>query len=116
MTRFVVTRFVKTRFFKTTQNICLLCALLICALFTVDASTAIAQSSGGQFTITRSTIDNGGGVSVGGQFVVTGTIGQSDASVQTASGGSFDLSGGFWTRGVAVPLEELIFSDGFEDL
>lgn len=48
-----------------------------------------------EFEITRSTI-NGGGVmrSTGGDFELSGTIGQPDAGVMT--GGEFQLAGGFW--------------------
>ena len=79
-------------------------------------SGAFAQSSGGDFEITRHTIDNGGGRSTGGDFELNGTIGQPDASVQTASGGNFQLTGGFWANGVVTPPGELLFSDGFESL
>jgi len=49
----------------------------------------------GDFEITRSTIDGGGAMrSAGDTFELSGTIGQSDAGSMT--GGSFDLSGGFW--------------------
>jgi len=45
--------------------------------------------------ITRSTIDGGGVIqSTGGTFELSGTIGQPDAGIM--SGGSFQLSGGFW--------------------
>ncbi|NIP93931.1 MAG: hypothetical protein GWO24_10950, partial [Akkermansiaceae bacterium] len=40
----------------------------------------------GQFEITSSTIDIGGGSSSGGPFVLRGTIGQLDASDSHASG------------------------------
>ena len=86
---------------------------LIATLF---ATTAWAQSSGGDFEITSHTIDSGGGRSSGGDFELTGTIGQPDASVQSASGGDFQLTGGFWANGVVTPLGELLFSDGFESL
>ena len=47
------------------------------------------------FEITRSTIDGGGLMrSAGGDFELSGTIGQPDAGV--LSGGEFELSGGFW--------------------
>ena len=48
-----------------------------------------------EFAITRYTIDGGGVMqSAGGEFDLSGTIGQSDAGVMT--GGDFQLSGGFW--------------------
>jgi hypothetical protein len=45
------------------------------------------------------TIDGGGGTSAGGQYTLSGTIGQPDAG--TLTGGSFTLRGGFWS-GVVV--------------
>ena len=55
---------------------------------------AFAQSSGGDFEITKSTID-GGGISSSGELSVTGTIGQPDANRQISTGGRFALTGGF---------------------
>jgi hypothetical protein len=43
------------------------------------------------------TIDGGGGTSSGGQYTLTGTIGQPDASY--SSGGKNELLGGFWPGG-----------------
>jgi hypothetical protein len=59
----------------------------------------VRAQSGGQFDLSWSTIDGGGGSSSGGQFTVCGTIGQPDAGKLT--GGGFELEGGFWT-GVQV--------------
>jgi len=50
---------------------------------------------GDPFEISRSTIDGGGVMqSTGGEFELSGTIGQPDAGV--LSGGDFQLTGGFW--------------------
>jgi hypothetical protein len=68
--------------------------------------------AGGAYVITKSTIDNGGGVSSGGNFVVTGSIGQPDASLNHATGGGYTVAGGFWSG--TTSMEELIFADGFE--
>ena len=46
----------------------------------------------------------GGGTSSGGVFAVSGTIGQAEASPQPLAGGSFSLTGGFWSL-VAVQTE-----------
>ena len=73
----------------------------------------IQAQSGGDFEITRATIDAGGGRSQGGGFVLIGTIGQVDA-VEMLSGGAYVLSGGFWASGGSEPLPESIFADGFE--
>jgi len=40
------------------------------------------------------TVDGGGGVSQGGDYVLSGTAGQPDAGV--LSGGDYTLNGGFW--------------------
>jgi hypothetical protein len=75
-----------------------LSASIQCLALGLFAATAQAQS-GGQFDLSWSTIDGGGGTSSGGQFVVNGTIGQPDAG--TLTGGNFKLEGGFWS-GVQV--------------
>jgi hypothetical protein len=41
-------------------------------------------------------IAGGGGVSIGGVYSVSGTIGQNDATTQTLTGGPYSLAGGFW--------------------
>ena len=56
-------------------------------------STALGQS-GGDYDLSWSTIDGGGGTSTGGPYTLTGTIGQPDAGVM--AGGSYELLGGFW--------------------
>ncbi len=48
-----------------------------------------------EFAIDWHTIDGGGGTSVGGAFMLAGTIGQADAGVPL-TGGDFELIGGFW--------------------
>jgi hypothetical protein len=73
-------------------------AAVLCFSISLFAATSHAQS-GGQFDLSWSTIDGGGGTSSGGQFVVNGTIGQPDAGILT--GGNFKLEGGFWS-GVEV--------------
>jgi hypothetical protein len=42
-------------------------------------------------------IAGGGGTSTNGSYSVSGTIGQHDASLQQMSGGSYSLTGGFWS-------------------
>jgi hypothetical protein len=59
-------------------------------MFSIVAFASVAV---GDYEIVWSTIDNGGGTSVGGQYVLTGTIGQPDAGY--SEGGSFELLGGF---------------------
>jgi hypothetical protein len=72
---------------------------------------ALGQSSGGDFKITKSTIDSGGGTSSGDNFSLTGTIGQPDANRQISTGGGFTLAGGFWASATVI---DTIFKDSFE--
>ncbi len=49
------------------------------------------------FEITRWTIDGGGVMfSAGGDFELSGTIGQPDAGSMSGGEGEFELTGGFW--------------------
>ncbi|MDJ0656505.1 MAG: hypothetical protein QNJ40_20260 [Xanthomonadales bacterium] len=91
-------------------------AIAATLVLTLGSSPAGSQSSGGSYDLTQSTIDNGGGTSTGGSFTLTGTIGQPDASLQTAAGGQFQLTGGFWANGEILPVDEVIFFDSFEGL
>jgi hypothetical protein len=59
-------------------------------------SLALGQS-GGDYVLTWSTIDGGGGQSSGGTYKLTGTIGQPDAAY--GSGGNYEMLGGFWPGG-----------------
>ena len=51
----------------------------------------------GQYELSWYTIDGGGGRSIGGPYMLTGTIGQPDAAY--SSGGGYELLGGFWPGG-----------------
>jgi hypothetical protein len=53
-----------------------------------------------QYKIDWYTIDGGGGTSSGGQYTLSGTIGQPDAG--RLAGGSFVIEGGFWGGAFAV--------------
>ncbi|MBI1827346.1 MAG: hypothetical protein HYR83_13275 [Planctomycetes bacterium] len=65
-----------------------ICSILIVCL---AASTAIGEG----FDLTWHSIDGGGVMrSTGGDFELSGTIGQPDAGAMV--GGSFQLTGGFW--------------------
>jgi hypothetical protein len=62
-------------------------------------STAMAQS-GGNYNLTRNTVDGGGATfSTGASYTLGGTIGQPDAG--TLSGGTYILGGGFWSAVLA---------------
>lgn len=73
---------------------------------------ALIQASGAEegsgFDLPWVSIDSGGGVSAGSVYRLTATVGQAEAGLSI--GGEFVLSGGF--LGSSSPLA--IFSDGFE--
>lgn len=69
--------------------------------------TALAQSGDG-YDLTWNTVDGGGYTFSGdGDFAVGGTIGQPDAGAMSDSGGTYALSGGFWSG--AGPVEYSIY-------
>jgi hypothetical protein len=47
-----------------------------------------------QYSVDWFSINGGGGMSTGGPYVITGTIGQPDAGIMT--GGAYSVVGGFW--------------------
>ena len=69
-------------------------------LVTLLALLNLQNVSAQSYALDWSTIDGGGGTSSGGQYTLSGTIGQPDAGAM--SGGSFSLQGGFWP-GIIVP-------------
>lgn len=70
---------------------------LLCALLLASACTGSAQ-----YAIDWFTIDGGGGTSTGGNYSLSGTIGQPDAGLMT--GGSYSLAGGFWSiQAIDIP-------------
>lgn len=78
--------------------------ILTVSLFLAVPSTGIAD-----YEIPWSTIDGGGGVSIGGDYTVHGTIGQPDAGTMT--GGNYALEGGFWSDRIPclVDLADLTY-------
>lgn len=62
------------------------------------AASAVAQS-GDSYRLDWSTVDAGGGTSRGGEFQLSGTIGQPDAAL--LHGGQYRMEAGFWS-GVTV--------------
>lgn len=76
------------------------------------AGAALAQSSGGIYTLEAQSIAGGGGRSSGGVFALEGTIARHDAS-DVLGGGVFELTGGFHQRAQGAPSDAL-FGDGFE--
>ena len=81
------------------------CFITLLAVWLLMTSSALAMT-GGDYEISWSTIDGGGGRSTGGDFALVGTIGQPDAGEM--AGGDYQLSGGFWPAG---PIPVLCFVD-----
>jgi hypothetical protein len=71
-----------------------LTAALVALALLLIVSTALAQT-GGDYDLSWSTIDGGGGESHGGSYHLMGTAGQPDAGT-TLGGGAYTLVGGFW--------------------
>ena len=65
--------------------------IALCAIFVVMGATFSVDA---KYDLSSYTIDNGGGVSTGGPYIVRGTIGQPDAAYSESS--SYELLGGFW--------------------
>jgi hypothetical protein len=78
----------------------------ISRLILIFVVLVFASISYGEYQIVWSTIDGGGGRSTGGQYALTGTIGQPDSS--SSAGGNYELLGGFWPGG---PLCFVEFDD-----
>jgi hypothetical protein len=78
----------------------------------LTAALYAGPPSGGDYAVASSTLDAGGGVSTGGDFVLMGTVGQPDAGAHPTTGNDYALAGGFW--GKISAIAELIFMDGFE--
>lgn len=84
--------------------------LLVCLLALLIHS-AQAQTGGG-YDLTWNTLEGGGmPVSAGGDFLLTGTFGQADASA-ALSGGGFSLVGGFWSGAITSLLHLPVISKG----
>ncbi len=76
---------------------------------------ALASAASAEFEIKQWSIASGGGINAtGGDWTLSGTIGQWEATEARAlSGGGWQLTGGFW----GMSLEELsdfLFRDRFE--
>ena len=78
------------------ENIVENCFITLLTVWLLMTSSALAMS-GGDYEISWSTIDGGGGRSTGGDFALVGTIGQPDAGEM--AGGDYTLAGGFWPGG-----------------
>lgn len=94
------------------------CALVL-AVLAVHVATSVRadptnlQSTSTNFSAIRDVIASGSGTSSGGDFSISGTIGQADVDpLQPSTGGDFAITGGFWPT--LAPRTDLMFSNGFE--
>ncbi len=85
-------------------------ALLPAILCALPAAIG-APAAGGDFELTAGVIAGGGGRLAGAGFELVGTVSQPEADPDLSKGGSFALSGGFWSSAV---LDAALFTDGFE--
>jgi hypothetical protein len=83
----------------------------------IVALLATASVVANDFSLDWWTIDGGGEMfTTGGDFELSGTIGQPDASTVPMTGGDFDLTGGFWVEAVVLqPCVGDIDGDGDTD-
>ena len=77
----------------------LVLSALLVILITVFLSGAAAAGVL-SYSLDWWTVDGGGGTATGGDYTLSGTVGQADANVLT--GGEYTLSGGFWPGGETV--------------
>ncbi len=71
--------------------------LLVLALLPAASSAQAQAGDGDEYGLAWFTVDGGGGVSSGGEYVLRGTSGQPDAGALAA--GAYALGGGFWSGG-----------------
>ena len=79
--------------------------LLIIVVFAV---TALSGAAFGDYEIAWHMIDGGGGTSSGGQYILSGTIGQHDAEYSASD--DYELLGGFWPGGLLCMVDFYHFS------
>ena len=80
--------------------------LVIIAFLLLLGGAALAAPNG--FSIPWWTVDSGGGTSQGGDYAVSGTIGQPDTS-SLMSGGEYTVVGGFWGGAMTPPSTNSVY-------
>lgn len=58
---------------------------------------AVSFASAQSYSIDWHKVAGGGGTSTNGQYSLSGTIGQPDASATPMAGGNFSVTGGYWS-------------------
>jgi hypothetical protein len=71
-------------------------AVVLVALALVSLVSGVRSQADDGYDLSWFTVDGGGGKSGGGEYALSGTIGQSDAGAFMA-GGEYSLTGGFWS-------------------
>jgi hypothetical protein len=71
--------------------------VLVIAVLLLVASVASAANPG-PYDLSWWTVDSSGGSSSGGDYALTGTLGQAEAGT-TSSGSEYTVAGGFWGAG-----------------
>jgi len=56
----------------------------------------VVQAAEADYGLSWWTVDAGGGSSTGGNFVLTGTVGQAEPGLM--NGGNYSITGGFWAQ------------------
>lgn len=80
-------------------------SFLLAGFLILSTSFITFAQSGSGYDLSWSTIDSGGYTfSTGGDYILSGTIGQTDTTVM--SGGIYTLFGGFWSR---IPFSETLY-------
>ena len=74
---------------------------LVAGIALASLLLALNGASAQTYSIDWYKIAGGGGTSTGGQYVVSGTIGQHDAG-GPMTGGNYSLTGGFWSLVAAI--------------
>lgn len=78
--------------------------ILTVVLLCLAVGSAFLAAPEGGYAIPWWTVDGGGGMSSGGDYVLVGTAGQPEAYTMSAAFGSYVVEGGFW---VAETLYEV---------
>jgi glucose dehydrogenase len=81
---------------------------VVVAVFATLLFTVMVLAASEGFSIDWWTVDGGGGTSQGGDYAVSGTIGQPDAG-SPMSGGDYTIVGGFWSGASAPPSSNLVY-------